>query len=137
MADTRAWLDRLTAATNSHDPDAVAACFADDYANTTPAHPSRAFVGRDQVRGNWEQIFGFVPDIRTEVVAAAFDGATVWSQLDMRGTRSDGSTHHVTGVVIFTVDDSATTATAATFFLEPVDDAGGTVEEAVRVQVAR
>jgi len=138
MADTREWLDRLLRATNDHDLDALVACFAEDYVNTTPVHPSRGFVGRDQVRRNWEQIFGFVPDIRAEIVAAAFDGATVWSQLDMRGTRPDGSSHHVAGVVVFTLDsENATTAKAATFFLEPVDDAGETVEDVVRGQVMR
>lgn len=87
MADAREWLDRLVSGTNDRDLDGLVGCFAEDSVNTTPAHPSRGFFGRDQVRRNWEQIFGFVPDIRAEIVAAAFDGTTVWSQWDMRGTR--------------------------------------------------
>jgi ketosteroid isomerase-like protein len=133
MADTRAWLDCLVTATNAHDLEALVGCFAEDYRNVTPAHPARGFVGREQVRRNWEQIFAAVPDIRTDVVASAVDGSTVWTQWDMRGTRADGSAHRMAGVVIFDVADDV--ARAATFFLEPVDEGAGTVDEAVRAAV--
>src|SRR5664279_3034738 len=88
-----AMLERLVRATNDHDLDALVDCFAADYRNETPAHPGRGFVGRDQVRKNWEQIFAFVPDVTAEVVRSAADGNTVWSEWEMRGTRPDGSTH--------------------------------------------
>ena len=68
MDGPKALVERLVKATNDHDVDAVAACFAEDYENATPVHPARSFRGRDQVRKNWEQIFAFVPDIRAEVV---------------------------------------------------------------------
>jgi len=135
MTDSRQWLDRLVRATNSHDIDAVVACFADDYVNITPAHPSRGFTGSEQVRRNWTQIFAAVPDIEVGVVACAFDGGTAWSQWAMWGTRADGSAHQMAGVVIFEVEDDL--ARKATFFLEPVDDEPGTVDEAVRTQVVR
>jgi len=135
MTDALTWLDRLTRATNDHDLDALTACFADDYENITPAHPSRGFVGRDQVRRNWEQIFAFVPDVRGTLVAAAADGGTVWSQWELRGTRRDGSAHHLAGVIIFEVDGD--TARRATFFLEAVDESPGSVDDAVRRQVVR
>lgn len=135
MTDSRLWLDRLVSATNSHDVDAVVACFADDYVNVTPAHPARGFIGSEQVRRNWTQIFAAVPDIEAEVVARAFDGGTVWSQWEMRGARADGSAHRMAGVVIFEVEDDL--ARKATFFLEPVDDGPGTVDDAVRTQVVR
>src|SRR5437764_172749 len=80
-------VDRLVAATNAHDLDALAACFATDYRNETPAHPSRGFAGRDQVRRNWEQIFAFVPDVHADVVDRATDGDTAWTEWDMTGTR--------------------------------------------------
>ena len=57
MDGPRALVDRLVRATNAHDVDAVAACFAEDYENETPVHPARGFRGREQVRKNWEQIF--------------------------------------------------------------------------------
>ncbi len=135
MNDTRAWLDRLLRATNEHDLEALTGCFAEDYENIAPVHPSRRFIGRDQVRSNWEQIFTFVPDLRAEVVAASFDGQTVWSQWTMRGTRRDGSTHDLAGVVVFDIDGD--TAGTGTFFLEPVDSSEATVYDALREQVVR
>jgi len=135
MTDSRQWLDRLVRATNSHDIDAVVACFAEEYENVTPTHPTRGFIGSEQVRRNWTQIFAGVPDIKVEVVASAFDGGTAWSQWEMRGARADGSAHQMAGVIIFEVEDDL--ARKATFFLEPVDDGPGTVDDAVRTQVVR
>jgi ketosteroid isomerase-like protein len=135
MSDTRAWLERLLSATNDHDLEALVACFAPDYVNQTPAHPARGFVGREQVRRNWEQIFVFVPDLRTEVVAATFEGPTVWTEWFMRGTRRDGSAHQMAGVVVFEIVDDA--ASRARFFLEPVEETTGSVDDAVRSQVVR
>ena len=135
MSDTLAWLDRLLRVTNDHDLDALVACFAPDYVNNTPTHPGRGFVGRDQVRRNWEQIFAFVPDVHAEVVDAAVDGSTIWSQWNMRGTRRDGTAQHLAGVIIFGLDGD--TARTATFFLEPVDESPDSVNDAVRDQVVR
>jgi len=135
MNDARAWLDRLTRATNEHDLEALVSCFATDYVNATPAHPARGFTGHDQVRSNWEQIFAFVPDLRADIVAAVFDGPTAWTQWEMSGTRRDGSAHRMAGVIIFTID--ADVARHATFFLEPVEQAANSVDEAVREQVVR
>lgn len=135
MNDAQMWLDRLVRATNDHDLDALVSCFAEGYENITPAHPTRGFAGREQVRRNWEQIFAFVPDLRAEVTAAAFDGTTVWSQWAMSGTRRDGSPHQMAGVIVFDVADDA--AQRATFFLEPVDDSSDSIDDAVRDQVVR
>ncbi len=128
-------VDRLVAATNAHDIEALAGCFAPDYVNETPLHPARNFTGRDQVRRNWEQIFGFVPDLRAEVTRSAVDGNTAWTEWEMAGTRRDGSAHRMGGVVIFTVRDGM--AGAARFYLEPIDEGSATVDDAVRAQVAR
>ncbi len=126
---------RLVRATNDHDLDALVSCFAQEYVNETPAHPSRSFAGREQVKRNWEQIFAFVPDLRAEVTASAYDGNTAWTEWSMRGTRPDGSAHQMTGVIVFGVD--AGTIRWARFFLEPVDEATGTIDDAVREQVVR
>lgn len=89
MADRPAVIDRLVAATNAHDLDALVSCFAPDYVNVTPAHPPRGFTGRDQVRQNWLTIFAGVPDITTRIVASATDGSTVWTEWEMTGTTPD------------------------------------------------
>ena len=130
-----AMLRRLVNATNDHDLDSLADCFAPDYRNETPVHPARGFQGRDQVRKNWEQIFAFVPDITADVVRSTADGDTIWSEWEMRGTRPDGSPHLMRGVIIFDVHDGQ--ARAARFYLEPVDDDAGNVDEAVQRQVVR
>jgi ketosteroid isomerase-like protein len=135
MEGPQALVDRLVAATNSHDADAVAACFADDYENETPVHPARGFRGREQVRRNWEQIFTFVPDLHTRVLRSAVEGDTAWTEWEMTGTRADGSRHHMRGVAIFGVEDDF--AQWVRFYLEPVDESEGSVDDAVRQQVVR
>ena len=135
MEDPRSWVDRLVRATNDHDLDALVECFAEDYVNEVPAHPSRGFRGRTQVRRNWEQIFGFVPDVRVEVTASAVAGSVVWTEWTMQGTRRDGTAHRMAGVIGFDVVDGA--ARTARFFLEPVEETSGTVDDAVRTQVVR
>ena len=59
--ELRTFAHRVSAAANSHDIDRVVGCFTEDYRNETPVHPSRGFVGREQVRRNWTRIFAAVP----------------------------------------------------------------------------
>lgn len=129
-----ALLERLAAAVNRHDLDALACCFAPSYRNETPAHPARGFNGREQVRRNWEQIFTFVPDIAAQVLRSCADGDVVWSEWEMTGTRRDNSAHHMAGVIVFGVRDGC--FAWARFYLEPVQAGGGDVSEAVRRHVA-
>lgn len=131
--DVDTFVDRLLAATNAHDLDALVDCFAEGYRNETPAHPSRSFLGREQVRANWTSILTFVPDLRAEVLASAVAGDVIWSEWEMAGRRLDGSAHHMRGVIVFgTVGGRATWAR---FYLEPVEESASTVTEAVRTQV--
>jgi len=133
-AEGAALVDRLNEATNAHDLEALVACFAPDYRNETPAHPERGFVGKEQVRKNWMQIFAGVPDLTAKVLRCTVDGDTVWTEWEHRGTRPDGSSHVMRGVVIFGVADGL--AAWARFYLEPVQEGAGGVDEAVRHQVA-
>jgi ketosteroid isomerase-like protein len=130
-----ALVERLQAAVNHHDLDSLAACFADDFLNETPAHPARSFRGRDQVRRNWAQIFAGVPDIEADVVSVAVAGDSAWTEWEMRGTRRDGVPHLMRGVSIFTLGDGE--LTSVRFYLEPVDAGGVAVDEAVRTAVGR
>jgi ketosteroid isomerase-like protein len=124
-----AFIARLLGAVRRRDLDALTACFAEDYRNETPAHPARNFVGRAQVRRNWEQIFAAVPDLAADATAIA-DEQSVWSEWEMRGTRRDGQPHLMRGVVIFGL--RAGDAAWARFYLEPVDQGRADVNEAVR-----
>ena len=126
-------IELLRDATNSHDLEAVVACFAVEYRNETPAHPERSFTGREQVRRNWEQIFAAIPDVCTDVVRWALDGETVWSEWEHRGTRRDGSAHRMRGVIIFGVVDDV--ISWARFYLEPVQEGGGGIDLTVNRQV--
>jgi ketosteroid isomerase-like protein len=130
---TLAAVERLRDLTNAHDLDGIAACFAADYRNETPAHPARGFIGQQQVRRNWSQILAAIPDVVTEIVASAVVGDTVWSEWEHRGTRPDGLPHLLRGVIVFVV--RAGVIASARFFLEPVDDATDDVDLAVQRQL--
>jgi ketosteroid isomerase-like protein len=135
VTEPLATIDRLVLNTNQHDVDALVTCFSEDYQNETPVHPARGFIGRAQVRRNWEQIFSFVPDIHVEVVRSAVANDTVWTEWEMRGTRRDGRSHWMRGVIVFGVSGDA--IRWARFYLEPVDDSDATVDDAIREQVVR
>jgi ketosteroid isomerase-like protein len=128
-------VSRLVAATNRHDLDALVACFGPDFGNETPAHPARSFTGREQVRRNWSQVFAAVPDFEAEVVRQAIDGDTAWLEWEFRGTRVDGSRHLMRGVTIFGVDRDQ--MAWVRFYLEPVEEGGVGIQDAVREQLGR
>jgi ketosteroid isomerase-like protein len=129
MPGTLEVINRLVAATNEHDIDALVDCFAVEYVNETPAHPQRAFRGRAQVRRNWTSIFAGVPDVTTRVVASIDDGHTAWTEWEMSGTRRDGALHAMAGVIVFGVFEDR--IVRARFFLEPVEQTSGDVNAAV------
>jgi ketosteroid isomerase-like protein len=126
-------IERLRRAVDDHDLEAVVACFGPDYRNDTPVHPGRSFTGHDQVRANWAQIFGGVPDVRAQILRSIASGDEVWSEWEMNGTRRDGTAHHMAGVVIFGVEADA--IRWARFYLEPVDPGADGVDAAVARQV--
>src|SRR5258708_33401324 len=82
-------VERLVGVTNAHDIDGAVSCFADDYVLDAPVHPQRSFRGNEQVRRNWTQIFGAVPDIAVRVLRSACDGNAAWTEWEMTGTRRD------------------------------------------------
>jgi ketosteroid isomerase-like protein len=122
-------VNRLFEATNAHDVESLTRCFAEDYVNETPLHPSRGFRGRNQVSKNWTAIFHGVPDIRAEIVRSAYDGNEAWVECEMSGTRRDGAPHLMRGVIVFTVKRGL--MASARFYLEPVDTGDLSVDQAV------
>jgi ketosteroid isomerase-like protein len=130
MADpAESAVQRLLHCVNDHRLDDLVACFAAGYLNETPVHPRRGFRGRDQVRKNWSEIFSQVPDISARVHGTAAEGGTLWTEWEMAGTRRDGAPFLMRGVVIFSVADGL--ISSARFYLEPVEDASGDVNEAL------
>jgi ketosteroid isomerase-like protein len=129
MADMPGLVERLVAATNAHDLEALVDCFAEDYVNETPTHPRHGFHGREQVRRNWSTIFAAVPDITVRVLATAVEDETVWTEWEMSGTRRDGSPHLMRGVIVFVVHGGR--AASARFYLEPVETSSGDADNAV------
>jgi ketosteroid isomerase-like protein len=130
-----ALVGRLREAVNRHDLESLAGCFAQDFLNETPIHPARSFQGREQVRKNWAQIFAGVPDIEADILRSSVDGASAWTEWEMRGTRRDGARHLMRGVSIFGIGGDQ--FTSVRFYLEPVEDGGAAVDAAVRKAVGQ
>jgi len=139
----------LREAMTAHDPAALAACFAVDYRNETPVHPSRGFTGREQVRANWSRILGEVPDLVADLVRWAREPAesepAVWTEWQWTGHRSDGIPFCMRGVTVFGIgpDEMGVDGVApgpdvirwARFYMEPADPDEIDVDEAVRLAV--
>jgi ketosteroid isomerase-like protein len=123
-------VERLLAAINAHDLEAMVACFAEDYVNEWPAHPQRGFRGSAQVRRNWGQIFAGVPDLRARLPRMVVDGDTVWTEWDISGTRRDGAAHLMRGVAIFGVAEGR--LAWVRYYLEPVEETSGDVNAFAR-----
>lgn len=78
--DASVVVERLVAAMNEHDLGRMIALFHPAYESRQPAHPGRAFTGREQVRANWAAMSGGVPGVRAEVVRTVQDGELNWSE---------------------------------------------------------
>jgi ketosteroid isomerase-like protein len=128
-SDPLAVARRLQAATNSHDLDALVACFTEDYVSETPLHPSRDFRGADQVRRNWAQILTGVPDLHSTLLRHAVAGRDIWGEWEWTGTRRDGAAHLMRGTTILGVEGGR--IAWARFYMEPVVDDGLPIDAAV------
>ena len=123
-------VDSLHRATNAHDLDGIVAHFAPGYVLDDPCQPDRAFTGRGQVHRNWSEILGAVRDLTLVEHGRAVSGSQVWTDIEMRGHRPDGSDHRMRGVMVFDVDDGL--ITAGRFFVRPVLRDGLDADAAVR-----
>jgi ketosteroid isomerase-like protein len=124
-------MDRLLAAMNAHDLDAFVGCFALGYESQQPAHPSRSFRGRDQVRKNWEGVFAGVPNFSAELVMSAVtgDGVEV-GEWRWQGTHTDGSQFGMHGVIVAGVEQNQ--ITWGRLYMEPVERDGADINEMVQ-----
>jgi ketosteroid isomerase-like protein len=105
MGDPRALLDRLTAAQNAHDLEAMLACFHEDYRSEQPLFPARTFRGIAQVRANWSALLESIPDFHAEILRSAVDGETVFVEIHWTGTKADGTPFEERGVIIMGIGD--------------------------------
>jgi ketosteroid isomerase-like protein len=123
-------VERLNAAMNARDIDAFVACFDEEYESEQPAHPDRAFRGREQVRHNWSAIFEGVVDFQSELVQTAANGEMEWSEWRWQGTQPDGTPLDMAGVIVCGLRDGR--LAWARLYVEPVEQGGAGIDAAVR-----
>ena len=112
-------IDRLAAALNAYDLDAVAGLIHQDYRSEQPAHPGRAFAGRAQMLANWEAMLAGIPDFCAEICRSVKDGDTTWTEWRWSGTRSDRQAFEMRGVTLFEVTSGQ--IVAGRLYLEDVE----------------
>ncbi len=123
--------NRLLAAMNAHDLDAFVACFALDYRSEQPAHPSRAFVGRDKVRENWMSVFSGVPDFNAELLLSSTTGDGVEiGEWQWRGTHTDGSPFAMRGVTVMGIE--AEQIAWGRLYMEEIEVDGAGIDQMVQ-----
>ena len=124
-------IGRLAEAVNRHDPEGMAAQMAPDYRSEQPAHPNRGFGGTGQVIENWTAMFGAVPDMVAEVVGECTDGTTSSSEWWWHGHRPDGTAYAMRGVIVCGLREDGLIQWAR-LYVEPVEEGGAAIREAVR-----
>ncbi|MDG4782290.1 nuclear transport factor 2 family protein [Micromonospora sp. WMMD961] len=112
-------LRRMETAMNSHDLDALADSFAEDFHSELPIHPGRSFTGREQMRKNWAFLFAHVPDLAARVLQSVSDGNQVWSEWKIHGTTVDGNRYLSRGVTIMRLHEDR--IASVRFYLDDVD----------------
>jgi ketosteroid isomerase-like protein len=128
--DPRSLLERQERALNAHDVDALADCFHDELHSEDFVHPSQTFVGREQVRRNWELMIANVPDLRAELRDSAVEGDTVWGEWRIYGTRRDGRMLDLRGVVVSRIRDGRIVSSRR--YLAPLHPGTETVDDYFR-----
>jgi hypothetical protein len=124
-------MSRLLAALNAHDLDAFVECFASDYRSDQPAHPGRAFEGREQVRTNWTNVFAGIPDFQAELLTSGLlEDAVEIGEWRWWGTHTDGAPFAMQGVTVMGIE--GTRIAWGRLYMEGVERDGGDIDEMVR-----
>jgi limonene-1,2-epoxide hydrolase len=123
-------IERLREAMNRHDPDAMVECFDPGYRSEQPAHPNRGFGGREQVHKNWSGMFESFPDFHAELLRISTDGDTVWSEWHWSATGLE-----MAGVTVMGLEGDR--ISWARLYMEPVEEAGQDIDEAMRTITGR
>src|SRR5262245_21753115 len=122
-------VDRMAAAMNARDLDAVTGLIHPDYHSEQPTHPGREFTGRAQMLANWEAMLAGIPDFCAEICQSAQDGDITWTEWRWSGTRSDRQPFGVRGVTLFEVAGGQ--IVAGRLYLEDVERDAVGIEQAV------
>jgi len=131
QSDPKAVIAKWVEAVNKHDLEAIVECFATDYHDVEPAHPTRQITGgRENVRTNYGIVLQGMPDLRLEILRDAADGDTTWSEVEWFGTRRDGSPEHMRGVHIFGIRGGQ--IAWGRIYLESVEGDGIDLDERIR-----
>ena len=130
VSDPRAVLDRLTAAQNAHDLEAMLACFHEDYRSEQPVFPTRTFQGIDQVRANWSALFEAIPDFHADIVRSAVDSDTIFVEIHWTGTKADRTPLEERGVIIMGIRDDR--IAWGRLYAEEVEREGADIDAVVR-----
>jgi ketosteroid isomerase-like protein len=123
-------LEQVQAALNRHDLEVFLDCFDPDYQSEQPAHPERAFIGREQVRKNWSALFSSTPDFHSELLSAASEGDAAWVEWRWSGTRTDGTQFEMRGMTVFGVRNGR--IAWQRLYMEEVEEAGAGIDAVVR-----
>lgn len=94
-------LQRLLAAWNAHDVDALADCLHPAYESLHPLHPERHLRGRAAAVQSWGAVFTSIPDLRAELRLYTVGENTLWTEWRWHGTHIDGAAYNAGGVMIF------------------------------------
>ena len=122
-------VDRLAAAMNAHDLEAVAGLIHPDYRSEQPAHPGRAFTGQAQMLANWEAMLSGIPDFCAEICRSVQVVSRSWTEWRWSGTRSDGQAFEMRGVTLFVVAGGQ--IVAGRLYLEDVERDAVGIEQTV------
>jgi ketosteroid isomerase-like protein len=124
-------MNRLLSAMNAHDIDALVACFARDYRSEQPAHPDRAFQGRDKVRENWTSVFSGVPDFNAELLlSATTESGVEIGEWRWRGMYTDGSPFAMRGLTVMGIEGER--IAWGRLYMEVVEQDGTDIDRMVR-----
>ncbi len=117
-------LERLHAAMNRHDLEAMLECFDPDYRSEQPLHPNRGFSGKEQVRKNWSRMLDSFPDFEAHLLGHVSSEGTVWSEWRWSATGLN-----MTGVTLLGVDEDR--IVWGRLYMEPVEEGGEDIDESV------
>jgi len=123
-------LERLHAAMNQHDLEAMLECFDPDYRSEQPLHPNRGFGGKEQVRKNWSAILSSFPDFEAELLGHISSGGTVWSEWRWSAAGLD-----MAGVTLLGVEEDR--IVWGRLYMESVEENGEDIDESVQRMTER